>query len=240
MMQQIPCPPGGLPPCFPRRGRPSPGISAPLPLLPPNTGCNDAKRQSSREKGLTPLAKKGTPEGRSSALSPTQSRMTSLPSRPTALSLHPQPPLPDRPPPTTSIGLLSDFGLPPFDLATASSQTTVNRICLIDQVPSDAEIERREQELKAVLNKEMWDERSERRARFIAHCLKEGMAIIWTKGDGNCFFYALSFALYGTRRYHLCLRLICVDFMRRHPDIFKDRIESEEGMSFLACLKVCS
>lgn len=29
---------------------------------------------------------------------------------------------------------------------------------------------------------------------------------VWMAGDGNCFFYALSYALFGTRRYHKILR----------------------------------
>lgn len=51
-------------------------------------------------------------------------------------------------------------------------------------------------------------------------------------GNGECFFNALSYQLYGNEEKAHELRLDVVAFMRLHFDFYKDSITSDEGESF--------
>ena len=49
-----------------------------------------------------------------------------------------------------------------------------------------------------------------------------------TTGDGNCFFHAISLALYGTEQYSTEMRLRTCVQMCLHPQVYKDRADAND------------
>ena len=65
----------------------------------------------------------------------------------------------------------------------------------------------------------MLDDEYEQQNRYLATFGLQRNPIV---GDGNCFFRAISFSLFGHEDNHLQLRNMAVETLRGNIDIFRD------------------
>ena len=75
-----------------------------------------------------------------------------------------------------------------------------------------------------------WNKSEEKNKELYEALLQGGLRVEEMVGDGNCFFRAVSFGVYGTDKYHLKVKVEISEYTRQRGIDWEGNVDMDESM----------